>query len=79
MDPAHRAGNPHGAAHLRFAPGRYIAPVRREDRITTDPGQCGGAPRRRGMRIRVSEAQILRDFPGLEPEGIEAARQHGAA
>ena len=53
-------------------------------RITSDPAQCGGQPCIRGMRIRVvdvlemlahkvPEAQILQDFPDLEPEDIQAS------
>jgi uncharacterized protein (DUF433 family) len=52
-------------------------------RITQIPGQCGGRPCIRGMRIRVSDilemlaenitvSEILEDFPGLEPEDIQA-------
>lgn len=52
-------------------------------RITQTPGQCGGRPCIRGMRIRVSDilemlaenvtiAEILEDFPDLEPEDIQA-------
>jgi len=52
-------------------------------RITQRPGQCGGRPCIRGMRIRVSdvmdligggmtEAQILADYPYLEPDDIRA-------
>ncbi|MBD2778815.1 DUF433 domain-containing protein [Iningainema tapete] len=52
-------------------------------RITQNPGQCGGRPCIRGMRIRVSDilemlgenvspAEILEDFPDLEPEDIQA-------
>ena len=54
-----------------------------EDRITFDPQVCGGRPCIRGMRIRVSDildmlaegvtaAQILADFPDLQPEDITA-------
>jgi uncharacterized protein (DUF433 family) len=53
-------------------------------RITSDPEKCGGQPCIRGMRIRVvdvlemlahkvPEAQILEDFPDLEPEDIQAS------
>jgi uncharacterized protein (DUF433 family) len=59
------------------------------DRITTNPGQCGGKPCIRGMRIRVTDlldmlaanvsmAQILSDFPDLQPEDIQAALQFAA-
>lgn len=52
-------------------------------RITQTPGQCGGRPCVRGMRIRVSDIlemlaalvttdEILRDFPDLEPDDIRA-------
>lgn len=54
------------------------------ERITVNPDQCGGRPCIRGMRIRVkdvlellaagvSEAEILKDYPDLEPEDIRAA------
>ncbi|WP_204150720.1 DUF433 domain-containing protein [Leptolyngbya sp. CCY15150] len=53
------------------------------ERITQTPGKCGGRPCIRGMRIRVSDiletladnvsaAEILADFPDLEPEDIQA-------
>ena len=52
-------------------------------RITQIPGQFGGGPCIRGMRIRVSDilemlaenvsiSEILEDFPDLEPEDIQA-------
>ena len=52
-------------------------------RITQTPGQCGGRPCVRGLRIRVSDIlemlacpvsaeEILRDFPDLEPDDIRA-------
>ncbi|NOT00338.1 MAG: DUF433 domain-containing protein [Phycisphaerales bacterium] len=52
-------------------------------RITQTPGQCGGRPCVRGMRIRVSDVlellaspvsaeEILGDFPDLEPDDIRA-------
>ena len=60
------------------------------DRITINPNQCGGRPCIRGMRIRVKdvldllaagvrEAEILDDFPYLEPEDIRAALEFAAA
>jgi uncharacterized protein (DUF433 family) len=60
------------------------------DRITIEPGKCGGRPCIRGMRIRVKdvlemlaarvpEQEILRDFPYLEPEDIAACLQYAAA
>lgn len=52
-------------------------------RITQTPGQCGGRPCIRGMRIRVSDivemlaenvsvTEILEDFPDLELKDIQA-------
>ena len=60
------------------------------DRITFNPQQCGGRPCIRGMRIRVkdvldllaaglSEQEILRGYPDLEPEDIRACLQYAAA
>jgi uncharacterized protein (DUF433 family) len=54
------------------------------ERITVEPDKCGGGPRIRGLRIRVSdilgmlsegvsrEGIILRDFPCLEEEDVKA-------
>lgn len=52
-------------------------------RITQVPGQCGGRPCIRGMRIRVTDilemlaesvntSEILEDFPDLEFADIQA-------
>ncbi len=60
------------------------------DRITIEPGKCGGRPCIRGMRIRVKDLldllaarvpreEILEDFPYLEAEDIDAAIQYAAA
>jgi uncharacterized protein (DUF433 family) len=59
------------------------------DRITIDPGICGGRPCIRGMRVRVkdvlgmlasgmSREEILRDYPYLEEEGIKAVLEYAA-
>ena len=59
------------------------------DRITFNPEQCGGRPCIRGMRIRVkdvldllangvSEAEILAEYPYLEPEDIRASLAYAA-
>ena len=59
-------------------------------RITIVPAVCGGRPTIRGMRIRVVDvlemlaggmtpAQILADFPYLEPEDIRACLDFAAA
>jgi uncharacterized protein (DUF433 family) len=60
------------------------------ERITFNPKQCGGRPCIRGMRIRVKdvldlvaarvpEAEILADYPDLEPEDIQACIEYAAA
>jgi uncharacterized protein (DUF433 family) len=60
------------------------------ERITFNPNQCGGRPCIRGMRIRVKdvldlvaagvpEAEILSDYPDLEPEDIKASLEYAAA
>jgi uncharacterized protein (DUF433 family) len=59
------------------------------DRITTDPGVCGGRPCIRGMRIRVKDVleqlaagasrdEVLEAWPFLEPEDIAAALEYAA-
>jgi uncharacterized protein (DUF433 family) len=58
-------------------------------RITVDPGQMGGVPCIRGLRIPVATvvgmvademtaAEILAAFPDLEPEDIREALQYAA-
>lgn len=59
------------------------------DRITIEPGKCGGRPCIRGMRIRVNDIlemlgdgvdmnEILADFPDLERDDILACLQFAA-
>ena len=59
-------------------------------RITANPAQMGGVPCIRGLRIPVatiigllaqgmSSAQVLTDYPDLEPEDIEEALRYAAA
>lgn len=59
------------------------------ERITIDPGVCGGRPCIRGLRIRVADvldmlaggatrAEILADYPYLEDEDITAALEYAA-
>lgn len=59
------------------------------DRITIEPGKCGGRPCIRGMRIRVSDIlgllgsgashqEILADYPFLEEGDILAALEYAA-
>ncbi|MGB4777416.1 DUF433 domain-containing protein [Microbacterium sp.] len=59
------------------------------ERITIDPGICGGRPTIRGMRIRVQdvlellaagvpEPEILADYPDLEAEDLRASIAYAA-
>jgi len=59
------------------------------DRITIEPGKCGGRPCIRGLRIRVtdilgllsagaSHQEILEDYPFLEEEDVLAALEYAA-
>jgi uncharacterized protein (DUF433 family) len=59
------------------------------DRITIDPGVCGGRPTIRGSRMRVQDVlnllaagatreEILEDYPYLEDEDISAALDYAA-
>jgi len=59
------------------------------DRITIEPNKCGGRPCIRGLRVRVADIlgmlaggaareEILRDFPYLEPDDINAALAYAA-
>lgn len=61
----------------------------RLNRITIEPGKCGGKPCIRSMRIRVSDIlellgegisfeEVLADFPDLEREDILAYLQYAA-
>lgn len=58
-------------------------------RISIDPGQCGGRPCLRGLRIRVKDVldllasgatreEILADYPVLEASDITAALEYVA-
>ncbi len=58
-------------------------------RITLNPNQMGGVPCIRGLRIPVatvvgmvgegmSETEILKDYPDLEPGDIREAVRHAA-
>ncbi len=60
------------------------------DRISIEPGKCGGRPCIRGMRIRVtdilgllsagaSHREILDDYSILEDDDILAALEYAAA
>ena len=59
------------------------------DRITIEPGKCGGRPCIRGLRIRVtdiigllsagaSHQEIIADYPFLEENDILAALEYAA-
>ncbi len=59
------------------------------DRITIEPGKCGGRPCIRGLRIRVkdilsllaagaSHQELLEDYPDLEEADILAALSYAA-
>lgn len=63
--------------------------MERQDRITIEPGKCGGRPCIRGYRIRVtdllellaagaSREEILADYEFLEDEDISAAILYAA-
>ena len=67
----------------------YSVVMRLLQRITVEPGKCGGRPCIRGMRIRVTDIlgmlaegvpheEILRDFPYLELDDIKAALAYAA-
>jgi uncharacterized protein (DUF433 family) len=60
------------------------------DRITVEPGKCGGKPCIRGMRITVRRVlellasypdrnAILADYPFLEQEDLNQALRYAAA
>ena len=60
------------------------------DRITVEPGKCGGKPCIRGMRITVRRVlellatypdreQLIADYPYLEPEDLNQALRYAAA
>ena len=61
-----------------------------KERITTSPGQCGGRPCIRGMRIRVidvldllaaglSREEVLEELPDLEAEDVDAALRYASS
>ena len=61
----------------------------RMERITINPGQCGGRPCIRGMRIRVVDVldllsngltpqQVLEELPDLELEDIRACLKYAS-
>jgi uncharacterized protein (DUF433 family) len=59
------------------------------ERITIEPGKCGGRPCIRGFRMRISDVldliaagasreEILKDYPFLEDDDITAALLYAA-
>ena len=67
----------------------YVAGMKLLERITVEPGKCGGRPCIRGLRVRVTDIlgmladdvpqeEILKDFPYLEPDDIKAALAYAA-
>jgi uncharacterized protein (DUF433 family) len=60
------------------------------DRITVEPGKCGGKPCVRGLRITVrrilellatypDRASLLAEYPFLEPEDLQQVLRYAAA
>ena len=60
------------------------------DRITVEPGKCGGKPCIRGMRITVRRVlellatyadreTMFSEYPFLEPEDLQQALRYAAA
>jgi uncharacterized protein (DUF433 family) len=60
------------------------------DRITVEPGKCGGKPCIRGIRITVRRVlellatypdrrTLFSEYPFLEPEDLNQALQYAAA
>src|SRR5258708_12437805 len=63
---------------------RYRKAMKLLERITVEPGKCGGQPCIRGKRMRVTDVldllshgasheEVLADYPFLEPDDILAA------
>ena len=68
---------------------KYSVGMKLLERITVEPGKCGGRPCIRGMRIRVKDVldmladgakqeEILADFPDLQAEDIQACIAYAA-
>lgn len=63
---------------------KYCKAMKLLERITVEPGKCGGHPCIRGKRMRVTDVldllshgasheEVLADYPFLEPDDILAA------
>ncbi|HYO07740.1 MAG TPA: DUF433 domain-containing protein [Tepidisphaeraceae bacterium] len=59
------------------------------ERITIEPGKCGGKPCIRGIRVRVADVlgllargltheQVLEQYPFLEPDDVLACLEFAA-
>ena len=75
---------------MHIAYSENVPGARSFDRITVEPGKCGGKPCIRGMRITVrrvlellafyaDRAALLQDYPYLEPEDLNQALRYAAA
>ena len=84
-----RVGERHTCAVLLLFSWELTLKASLLDRITIEPGKCGGRPCIRGMRIRVNDilemlgdgvdlSEILTDFPDLERDDILACLQFAA-
>ena len=67
-----------------------MAMIARLDRITVEPGKCGGKPCIRGMRVTVRRVLellatyadrdvLLAEYPFLEPEDLQQSLHYAAA
>lgn len=67
----------------------YTLNVDEFERITIEPGKCGGQPCIRGLRIRVIDildllgagltpAEVVEELPDLEPEDVTQALRYAS-
>ena len=67
-----------------------MAAMQQFERITVEPGKCGGKPCIRGMRITVrrvleilatypNRSDLFNEYPSLEEEDLQQALQFAAA
>jgi uncharacterized protein (DUF433 family) len=86
------ASNPSDTGKAESEPGRLKSNGTASgfDRITVEPGKCGGKPCIRGMRITVRRVleilatyrdreEIFREYPFLEDEDLQQALRYAAA
>ena len=68
----------------------HMATVDLFDRITVEPGKCGGKPCIRGMRVTVrrvlellaaypDRTVLLAEYPFFEPDDLQQALRYAAA